>query len=184
MEDQPQDVAGDSKDWTWVLERACEECGFVATELDRDTIPARIRGNAMQWANILDGDDVFLRRRPRPDKWSPLEYACHVRDVFELYDFRLGLMLDEDGPSYPNWDQDVTAVEKNYRGETAGPVRRDLLEWAERLASRFDEVKGEQWNRTGFRSDGAAFTVDSFGRYLLHDPIHHLWDVGADPREM
>jgi hypothetical protein len=29
----------------------------------------------------------------------------------------------------------------------------------------------------GFRSDGAQFTVESFGRYLLHDPIHHLWDV-------
>lgn len=24
--------------------------------------------------------------RPRPDRWSALEYGCHVRDVLALYD--------------------------------------------------------------------------------------------------
>ena len=36
-------------------------------------------------------------------------------------------------------------------------------------------------NLTGFvnepRSDGVAFTVVSFARYFLHDPVHHLDDV-------
>ena len=27
------------------------------------------------------------------------------------------------------------------------------------------------------RSDGASSTVDSFARYFVHDPIHHLDDV-------
>jgi hypothetical protein len=27
------------------------------------------------------------------------------------------------------------------------------------------------------RSDGARFTVASFARYMVHDPIHHLYDV-------
>jgi len=31
--------------------------------------------------------------------------------------------------------------------------------------------------RTGRRSDGAEFTVDTFARYFVHDPIHHLHDV-------
>jgi hypothetical protein len=35
-----------------------------------------------------------------------------------------------------------------------------------------------QWERTGARSDGARFSVDSFARYLIHDPVHHLHDVG------
>ena len=35
----------------------------------------------------------------------------------------------------------------------------------------------DEWDRTGFRSDGAAFTVATFARYLVHDPIHHLHDV-------
>jgi hypothetical protein len=27
------------------------------------------------------------------------------------------------------------------------------------------------------RGDGARFTVESFARYLVHDPVHHLFDV-------
>jgi hypothetical protein len=38
-------------------------------------------------------------------------------------------------------------------------------------------VRGDQWQRTGNRSDGKRFTVESFARYMMHDPVHHLWDV-------
>jgi hypothetical protein len=30
------------------------------------------------------------------------------------------------------------------------------------------------------RSDGVRCTVESSGRYLLHDPIHHLQDVAEE----
>jgi len=38
-------------------------------------------------------------------------------------------------------------------------------------------VQPHQYGRTGVRSDGAVFTIESFARYFLHDPLHHLWDV-------
>jgi hypothetical protein len=38
-------------------------------------------------------------------------------------------------------------------------------------------VTGDQWERTGRRSDGARFTVETFARYFIHDPVHHLYDV-------
>ena len=50
------------------------------------------------------------------------------------------------------------------------------------LADRFATVRPDQWARTGFRSDGAAFTIDSFTRYMMHDPVHHVWDVRAGLR--
>ena len=46
-----------------------------------------------------------------------------------------------------------------------------------RVTGRFAAVSGDQWRRPGRRSDGAVFTVESFGRYLVHDPVHHLYDV-------
>ena len=48
---------------------------------------------------------------------------------------------------------------------------------AEAVASRFETVSGDQWERRGSRSDGAQFTVATFARYFIHDPIHHLRDV-------
>ena len=171
-------IPPDTKNWTWVVERACPECGFDASTLDARRVPDLLRAASAAWADVLHRADV--RTRPRPDVWSPLEYACHVRDVCRVYDERLRLILDEDDPLFLNWDQDATAVEDRYAEQDPGAVAVELADWAERLAARFDTVDGDAWTRTGRRSDGAAFTVDTFARYFIHDVVHHLSDVGAD----
>lgn len=172
-------MPGDSKDWTWVLQRVCQECGFDVSTLDIQSIGATLRFTAVSWSSVLSGAPDHLTLRPEPDVWSPLEYACHVRDVYELYSQRLQRMMEHDGPRYPNWDQDATAVEERYDLAEPDAVRRQLVANAERLAEQFDRVGPTDWNRTGFRSDGAAFTIETFARYLVHDPVHHLHDVGA-----
>lgn len=169
----------DTKDWTWVIERPCPECGFVAAEVQREDVGDLIRAQAAQWQEVLRRPDAELRQRPDDSTWSPLEYACHVRDVFALYDQRLELMLTRDDPTYPNWDQDATAVEERYGEQDPKDVAPALAAAAADLAERFDDLAEADWERTGTRSDGARFTVERFARYLLHDPAHHLWDVSA-----
>jgi hypothetical protein len=174
-------ITPDDKDWTWVLERRCPECGFDASACPPASVPALLRANAAAWTRLLGGPDGDLRRRPSPDRWAPLEYACHVRDVCTLYRQRLALMLTEDDPLYPNWDQDVTAVEEAYlRGDPA-TVAVQLDAAANDLAAAFELVEDAQWDRPGRRSDGATFTVASFARYMIHDPVHHLFDVTGEP---
>ncbi|HEY1827776.1 MAG TPA: DinB family protein [Acidimicrobiales bacterium] len=165
----------DTKNWTWVLERSCPECGFDASTVDVAGLGPALRATAERWVAILGAADVG--RRFRADRWSPLEYGCHVRDVFVLFGERLASMLTEDDPLFANWDQDATAEAAHYDRQDPEAVRRDLALAGETLASAFDGVQGAQWERTGRRSDGARFTVASFGRYLLHDPLHHEWDV-------
>ena len=175
-------IVPDTKDWTWVLDRPCPECGFVASAFDLAGLPGMIRANAAAWQDLLSAPSG-LDRRPSPDRWSPLEYACHVRDVFRLYDVRLHLMLDEDDPAFANWDQDATAVEDSYNTQSPPVVAGELTAAAGALADSFASVAaaGDQWTRTGTRSDGAHFTVESFARYLIHDPVHHLYDVASMP---
>jgi hypothetical protein len=170
-------VPGDAKDWTWVLERPCPECGLTASSVPVEDIAGRLRADAHAWADALARPDV--RTRPRPDVWSPLEYGCHARDVLGVYDERLRLMLGTDDPLYDNWDQDATALASRYGDSDPADVASELVDAAERLAVRFEAVQGAQWERPGRRSDGASFTVASFARYFLHDVEHHLWDVGA-----
>ena len=167
----------DDKDWTWVLERACPECGFDASSVPPESIAALLRANAEAWSQVLQGPAAELRRRPADDRWAPLEYACHVRDVCTLYHDRLTLMLSADDPLYPNWDQDATAVEARYIEQDPAAVSAQLSAAAGRLADTFDGVRGEQWLRRGRRGDGARFGVAGFGRYMIHDPVHHLFDV-------
>ena len=169
-------IIPDTKDWTWVLQRPCPECGFDTMGFPAEAVPGRIMANAAAWQAALDGaSDV--RARPELGKWSPLEYACHVRDVFRLFDQRLELMLSQDDPQFPNWDQDETAVADRYGEQDPAEVAAALRRAAFAIAGRFETVTGDQWRRTGGRSDGARFTVDTFARYLVHDPVHHLYDV-------
>ena len=168
-------ITPDTKDWTFVLERVCPECSFDIRSFPREQVGQMIRDNAAKWGPALAHPEVA--QRPSPDRWSALEYACHVRDVFRLYDERLAMMIETDDPSYPNWDQDAAAVEQRYGEQDPERVGTELSAAATSLAESFDGVQGAQWERTGKRSDGANFTVESFARYLIHDPIHHIWDV-------
>jgi hypothetical protein len=171
----PDPIIPDSKDWTWVLRKPCPECGFDTRAFAREQVAALLRDNAAQWEPVLGRPDV--RERPAPTTWSPLEYACHVRDAYRIYRTRLGLMLDQDDPLYPNWDQDATAVAERYGEQDPDRVRVELREAAEELAAAFDAVRDDQWERSGRRSDGAVFTVETIARYFIHDPVHHLHDV-------
>ncbi|HEU5472407.1 MAG TPA: DinB family protein [Actinophytocola sp.] len=171
-------IVPDTKDWTWVLHRPCPDCGYDASTVAGAEVPDRLRANAAAWRPVLTGP-ADPRVRPAPDVWSPLEYACHVRDTCRVFDGRLRLMLTEDDPHYPNWDQDATAVEDRYAEQDPALVAEELATAAETLAARFASVSGAAWRRTGHRGDGADFTVDTFARYFLHDPVHHLHDVGG-----
>lgn len=168
-------IVPDTKDWTWVLRRPCPECGFDVRSFPRERLGAMIRDNAVRWSELLSHPHVGAR--PSENVWSALEYGCHVRDVFRLYDARLQMMIEEDDPTYPNWDQDAAAVDEGYDQQEPSHVAKDLGDAAAVLSRRFDALTDAEWDRRGTRSDGARFTAESFGRYLIHDPIHHVHDA-------
>ncbi|MHA6693646.1 DinB family protein [Homoserinimonas sp. A520] len=168
-------ITPDSKNWTWTAERQCPECGFDASAIDVTAVGGLVRDNAAAWKPVLSRDDV--RQRPDDHTWSPLEYAAHVRDVHQVYLQRLERFLVEYNPTFINWDQDEAAIAERYNEQDPEQVLAELFEAAEAVASAFDAVPADAWNRTAERSDGATFTLDSFARYYLHDIVHHLWDV-------
>lgn len=170
----------DAKDWTWVLVRTCPDCRFPAATLPRGEIASTVRRVTEQFVVVLGREDVG--ERPAPDVWSPLEYGCHVVDVFEVIGRRLRLLLDEDAPVFPDWDQDVTALDRGYAGQDPDVVVGRLRTAGADLAQAFDDVRDDQWDRPGTRSDGATFTVETLGRYLAHDLEHHRWDVDHTER--
>ena len=170
-------IIPDTKDWTWVLDRPCEECGFDTDQINREETGRLIRESANELAHVLGRESVAVRSRE--DKWSDLEYACHVRDVYRILDQRLALMLAEDDPTFQNWDQDETAVADHYDLQDPMIVKEELLAAAEAYAERYDVVTDSQWPRPGKRSNGSLFTVESLASYGLHDVVHHLWDVGV-----
>ena len=174
----PAAVEPDTKDWTWVLERPCPQCGFDASLVARAGLGDRTRATLPAYRDALARADAA--ERPAPGVWSPLEYGCHVRDVFRRFDERLRLMLTEDDPAFENWDQDATALADRYAEQDPAVVSAELLAAGEAIAGRFDALRAapdDVWQRPGRRSNGSRFTVESLGRYFLHDVVHHADDL-------
>jgi hypothetical protein len=174
---QPDGIVPDTKDWTWVLARPCPECGFAAADVEPADVGPAVRGSLPRWRTALERPDVAVR--PSPDVWSTLEYAAHVRDVFRIFDERLGLMVEQDDPAFANWDQDVAALEGDYAHQDPAVLADELEASGEVVAASFDAVAPGQEERTGRRSNGSVFTVRTLGQYFLHDVVHHLHDVRA-----
>ena len=168
-------IVPDTKNWTWVLDRPCPDCGYDASTVQLSDVARRLRENAAEWRAVLLRDDV--RERPDDSTWSPLEYSAHVRDVFRIFGVRLSAMLTDDHPAFENWDQDATAIADRYAEQDPAFVSAELVSAGNQLADAFEALPREAAARTGRRSDGAIFTVETLGQYLVHDPVHHLWDV-------
>jgi len=170
-------VPADTKDWTWVLDRPCPECGYVAGDVTPDQVGPAVRAAVPRWVAVLARPDA--RTRPAPTTWSALEYGAHVRDVFSVFDVRLQSMVEGDDPLFANWDQDATAVEDDYAHQDPAVVARELEIAGDRVAGRFDALTPDRWERPGRRSNGSVFTVRTLGQYFLHDVVHHLHDVAG-----
>lgn len=163
----------DSDDWAFVVRDGCAECGFEPVSPDR--VPGRIRETIPGWWDALHRADA--RVRPSAERWSPLEYGCHVVDICAAFADRLARVLERDGAECPNFDGEAAAIERDYASRDPEQVADEFERVAERTAQGFIAITAPQWNRRGRRSDGVTFTVASMANHFLHELEHHLHDV-------
>ena len=174
-------IAPDTKDWTWVTSKVCTQCGFDPSQISLAQLPGQIRQQVNLWDEVLAGP--VAKQRPDSATWSPLEYGAHVRDVLKVMHERLDLMLAQDNPDLPSWDQDQAARAGRYDQLSPALVADEIDIEAQMLANEYKQVTDAQAQRPGRRSDGSEFTIFTLGLYLLHDLVHHAWDVSA-PTEL
>lgn len=169
----------DPKDWTWVLEQPCPDCGFDPAGAHREGVGEVLGDAKRRYAAVLGGADV--RSRPAAGVWSPLEYCCHVRDVCGVMRRRLEQILAGGGQlvTFADWDQDTAARESGYWRSDPEQVGAELAAALDEAAAAFARPAGEQWEWPALRSNGSRFTARTLALYFLHDVRHHLWDVGG-----
>lgn len=168
-------IEPDTKDWMWVLQRRCTECGVEAARESPVTVRPVMSDAVDRWQTVLRRPAVAAR--PDEATWSALEYAAHVRDVCGLFSRRLELMATRDEPTFPDWDQDTAAVAGAYAQQDPQRVAQELAAAGRSVADAFAQVPQADWSRRGLRSNGSEFTVLTLAQYFLHDVVHHLHDV-------
>lgn len=173
----PGPATPDTADWTWVLSRSCPDCGFSAGDLRVDGVPEILQDAKQRYAAVLGRADALAR--PSAGVWSPVEYTAHVRDVCDVMSGRLAQILDGGGEvvQFANWDQDATALEKEYWKSDPDVLRREVEVAFDAAAETYSRPDGEQWQWPALRSNGSRFTAETLAQYFVHDIVHHLWDV-------
>ena len=164
----------------------CEECGFDADALSPADITAALRSLPRRYraplTRFLPGEDgdAVVRRKPDASTWSALEYACHVRDVLDVYAARVQRMLTEDRPTLESMSRDERAARDRYNEQDPGAVADQLADNAERLAGLLDGVAEADWDRTAIHPypEPAPRSLLWMARHVAHEGSHHLLDIG------
>ena len=158
----------------------CESCGLRYGDLTASAALALIRGCPALYRRRLRHLPADLqRRRPASGVWSPLEYACHVRDVYDVYCTRVRRTLTEHEPTLEPMRNDERAEQRAYNQQSPAAVLLDLERNVDRFAALVSEISEPQWSRSAVRFPPERRTVLWMVRQAAHEGRHHLHDIGA-----
>jgi hypothetical protein len=157
----------------------CDECGFVYASISTAEIPIALEAFGPEYRTRLSTEPARLRVRPSPEVWSALEYACHVRDVFEVQRARLVLALEEVRPSFTPMGRDERVTRDRYNEQSPPQVGDQLAQAASALATEFAGLRDDQWERTATYNwpTTAERTMTWLGQHTIHEGRHHLRDI-------
>jgi S-DNA-T family DNA segregation ATPase FtsK/SpoIIIE len=159
----------------------CDECGYDYAELTRAEIAPAVRADASAFRHTFELlPDDRVRTRPAPAIWSPLEYACHVRDVLDVQRARILLAQREDDPVFVPMGRDERAVDRRYNDQDPAVVSQELAAAAAALAGTLAGLDPPGWARTGVYNypERADRSVEWIGRHTVHEIRHHQQDLG------
>lgn len=157
----------------------CDECGFDYDDPDRAGVLAALRTGADDFGPLLAGAGEQVGRRPEPDVWSALEYACHVRDVLLIQRRRIGQTLAQDCPAYVPMNREQRLIDEHYDRQDPTAVAADLRVRAGEFVAAGEALDAEGLGRTGIYNypTPTERPLSWLLHHTAHEVRHHLYDV-------
>jgi hypothetical protein len=157
----------------------CPECGFVY-DLARahEVGPETVKGAALL-GHLVTDLNAEVRSRPEPAIWSPLEYACHVRDVLIVQRERVLLARRHEVPTLEAMGRDERAVHDGYADQLPEDVARQLTDAALLFANVLSRLDREDWQRTVIYNYPTLTErpLTWVAVHTLHEVEHHALDI-------
>lgn len=125
----------------------CTECGFEYNLDLASSTAAAIRDGAADVSAMLRYGAHGVGARSRDGSWSPLEYACHLRDVLLIQRERILLARQIHEPRFLPMGRDLRAEHDGYIFQDPLDVARQLVDAAQLLGNTLDRMAPEEWER-------------------------------------
>ncbi|WP_207546118.1 DinB family protein [Mycobacterium intracellulare] len=157
----------------------CAGCGFTY-DLRRATSARHdIRALAADAVVLMSNNKVDVRSRSRPDVWSPLEYACHLRDVLLVQRERVLAARRTNRHDCASMGRDERAEHDGYSEQDPGEVARQLADAAALFSNVLGRLSADDWDRTVLYHypETHERSLRWVAIHTVHELQHHLLDI-------
>jgi len=120
-------------------------------------------------ARALDGQPDEALVRPASDGgWGVVENLAHIRDWEEIFLERARVIVEQNRPHLPAYDDELWAIERDYRSQSPWPIVEQFRELRSRLVALLEGLPAEAWDRVADHS--------AYGEITLQWMIDHIAD--------
>ena len=122
---------------------------------------------------VREVPQAVLKRRPKPNKWSAHEHACHLATIHPVMSARLDLMLTDPRPRivpyFPSAEEEGGALLEVNLEQALERFSSDR----QSLMRRLKELSAQDWQRTAEHGEYRHYSVFIMLRHLaMHDMFH------------
>ncbi|WP_406813357.1 DinB family protein [Mycobacterium sp. M23085] len=157
----------------------CAGCGFVYDLRRAETAGDDICARAAAVVEVLRDNVIDVRCRPCPDVWSPLEYACHLRDVLLVQRERVLAARRANGADCASMGREERAEHDGYNEQDPTDVARQLSDAAALFSNVLARLSPEDWDRTVIYHypETCERPLRWVAVHTAHELRHHLRDI-------
>jgi DinB superfamily len=157
----------------------CDECGFEFLVSPAD-VGERLRDGTAEVAELLRDPEADLRTRRTPNVWSPLEYGCHLRDMYLVQRERvLAVRRTDERLELAPMGRDERAEHDGYAEQDPADVARQLTDAAALFTGVLARLGPADWDRTVIYPypEPTERTLLWVAANSLHEVVHHTQDM-------
>jgi len=158
----------------------CAECGYHYDDDTARHAARAIRDGTAEVVAIIEDPSHELRTRRQPQTWSPLEYACHLRDMLLVQRERILTARRTHRPVATPMGRDDRVDHDGYAEQEPADVARQLVDAALMFGNVLNRLDDADWARVlvyPYPEPGAERTLRWVALHSLHEIRHHLLDI-------
>jgi hypothetical protein len=130
--------------------------------------------DAFHRAVLANADDEALYEPAEDGGWGVVEIIPHLRDWEEIYFDRARAIVDQDRPHLPAFDDELWAIERDYRGQDPRQTFERFRSLRQEFVAFLGALPPEAWQRTGIHGAYGEITLLWMADHIANHDREHL----------
>ncbi|MEO0559832.1 MAG: DinB family protein [Bacteroidota bacterium] len=144
---------------------------------DRDPMPLLAAAPDALTNAVAGLDETDAHRQPDAGEWSVLQILHHLSDCEMVYGYRMRLIVAEERPAIPGFDQEVWTERLHYDSGTLADSLRDFRAQRTRTLRWLSVLSNDELARVGIHSERGEESVRDIVTLLAGHDLAHIAQI-------